>query len=202
VDTDTFSGNENTSILRDQLKIDPQKKIVIFTGLLNKYQGIDYLLESIPAVVDQVKNICFLIVGFPNVDMYKSKARDIGIEDYVLFTGKVNYNEIPKYLSLADIAVSPKIPESGEANLKLFTYMASALPTVVFDHSVNREILGDLGVYAKFADTLSLAECIIKLLKDEALSKELSVKLREKAVRDYSWKRSGEKINEVYNKIL
>ncbi len=202
VDTDTFSGNENTSILRDQLKIDPQKKIVIFTGLINKYQGIDYLLESIPTVVDQVKNICFLIVGFPNVDMYRSKARDIGIEDYVLFTGKVNYNEIPKYLSLADIAVSPKIPESGEANLKLFTYMASALPTVVFDHSVNREILGDLGVYAKFADTLSLAECIIKLLKDEALSKELSVKLREKAVRDYSWKRSGEKINEVYNKIL
>lgn len=202
VDTDIFTGNEDTSSLREYLRINPDKKVIIYTGLLNKYQGIDYLLESIPAVVDQVKNVCFLVVGFPNIEEYKSKAHKLGVEEYVLFTGKVDYNEIPKYLSLADIAISPKVPKSGEANLKLFTYMASSLPTVVFDHPVNREILGDIGVYAKSEDPLCLADCIVKLLKDETFSNELGIKLREKAVKDYSWKRSGEKIMEVYNKII
>ena len=201
VDTDTFNGNLDTNELKKALKIDPGKKLIIFTGLLNKYQGIDLLLESIQEVIDQVKNVCFLIVGFPNVEEYKNKAHKLGVEQFVHFTGKVDYSDIPKYLSLGDIAISPKIPESGEANLKLFTYMASALPTVVFDHSVNREILGDLGVYAKSGDTHSLAECIVKLLLNESFSNELGIKLREKAIKDYSWKRSGEKIMEVYNKL-
>lgn len=202
VDTDTFNCDKDVSGLKNYPGIDPGKKTIIYTGLLNKYQGIDYLLESIPDVVDQVKNVCFLIVGFPNVEEYKRKARKLGIEEYVLFTGKVDYSDIPDYLSLADIAVSPKVPESGEANLKLFTYMASGLPTVVFDHPVNREILGDLGVYARSKDPHSLADCILKLIKNERLSKELSGKVREKAVNDYSWKRSGEKIIEVYNKLI
>lgn len=202
VDVNTFSGDKDTSSLREKLRIDPEKKIIIYTGLLNSYQGIDYLLESIPSVIDKVNNVCFLIVGFPNVEEYKNKACKLGIEGYVMFTGKVNYSEIPTYLSLADIAVSPKVPESGEANLKLFTYMASGLPTVVFDHPVNKEILGDNGVYAKIKDPHSLADCIVKLLLNEGLSNELSKKLREKAIKDYSWIRSGEKIIDVYNKII
>ncbi len=196
VNTDVFRPDYDVSNLRIELNISVEDKVVVYTGLLNIYQGIDHLLKAIPYV--EVENVKFLIVGFPNVEKYKKIAKDLNISDKVIFTGKVPYSKIPLYLAVGDIAISPKVPTSGEANLKLYTYMSSALPTVVFDHPVNREILGDLGIYARLGSSTSLAHCLTELLSNEQLCNKLSSKLREKAIKEYSWINAGEKIMEVY----
>lgn len=201
VDTDIFKPNIDVSNLRKSLNIPLDKKVVVFLGLLNEYQGVDYLLKSIPLVLEEIKDVHFLIMGYPNVDKYKEMAKKLGIYDFVTFTGKINYNRAHEYLALGHISVSPKISET-ESNGKLYLYMASGLPTVVFDNQVNKSILGDLGVYARSKDHVSFANGIIKLLEDEELTKRLSIKVREKAVEDYSWKHVGKKIVDVYNKIL
>jgi glycosyltransferase involved in cell wall biosynthesis len=201
VDTDIFTGDIDASDLRKTLKISPRKKVVVYTGILNEYQGIDYLLKSISVVVEDLKDVCFLIVGFPNVEHYKNMARKLEIDEYVKFVGKVDHKKIPEFLSLGDVAVSPKISESGEANLKLFEYISSRLPTVVFDTPVNREILGNLGIYAKNKDPHSLGENIKEILLDEKKAKKLGAKLRKKAVDQHSWLKVGEKIIKVYGEV-
>ena len=201
VDTDIFKPNIEVTNLRKSLKITLNKKIVVFLGLLNEYQGVDYLLKSIPLVLKEIKDVHFLIMGYPNVDKYKAMAKKRGIHDFVTFTGKIDYDRASEYLALGYISVSPKISET-ESNGKLYLYMASGLPTVVFDNQVNKSILGDLGIYAKSKDHVSFANGIVKLLEDEELTKKLSIKVREKAVKDYSWKYIGEKIINIYNEIL
>ena len=200
VDTDIFKPNIDVSNLRKSLNIPANKKIVIFLGLLNEYQGVDYLLKSIPLVLEEIKDVHFLIMGYPNVDKYKAIAKQLGIYDFVTFTGRINYNRANEYLALGYISVSPKISET-ESNGKLYLYMASGLPSVVFDNPVNKSILGDLGIYAKTKDYVSFASGIIKLLNDKELTKKLSIKVREKAVKDYSWKYVGKKIMSIYNEI-
>ena len=61
--------------------------------------------------------------------------------------------------------------------------------------------MGDLGVYAKPNDYHSLANSIVELLCDERLREELSRKVRDKAVENYSWNKVGERIIKVYAKL-
>jgi len=203
IDIEVFKpDSHDKSKRRKELSLpDNNKEIVIYQGLLNRYQGIDHLLEAIPLLLKKNKKVHFLILGYPDVEKYKDMAKERGIEDFVTFTGRVNYEETIKYLSLADIAVSPKL-STTEWNGKLLYYMAAELPVVVFDTRVNREILGDLGVYAKLGDVSSFAEKIESLLLEKELGRNLGKKLRERVSRKYSWRSMGERMTKIYEELL
>jgi glycosyltransferase involved in cell wall biosynthesis len=177
-----------------------KKSVIIFVGVLTEYQGVDLLLEAVPYVVQKVPESKFLIVGYPNEEHYRQRARDLGVQSWVYFTGKISYEDVPRYLSLADIAVSPKL-SSTEANLKLFTYMAMGLPTVVFDTPINREILGDVGVYADMVDSMALADALIRVLTDREWAKQVGLLSRQKAADEYSWSLVGKRLGDIYNSI-
>jgi glycosyltransferase involved in cell wall biosynthesis len=198
VDTDIFIPNSNTEILKEKLQLPKNKKIIVYLGLLNEYQGIDCLLKSIVSILKHRTDIHFIIMGFPNQARYENIAKQLKINDHVTFTGRISYFEAPQYLALGDMAVSPKLSIT-EANGKLYNYMACGLPTVVFDSPTNREILGDLGIYAKiFGNPESFAEAIEFGLNNENMLRVLGQKLREKAVTDFSWDAVVEKILNVY----
>ena len=175
-------------------------KVVVFVGVLTEYQGIDLLLEAIPQVVGKVQPVKFLIIGYPNEQRYRQKARELGVEAWTHFTGKISYEEVPRYLALADVAVSPKISLT-EANLKLFSYMAMGLPTVVFDTPINREILGHVGVYAKMGDVTSLAETLIGVLTNQERLAQLAELSRRKATDEHSWSGVARRLAQIYNSI-
>jgi len=203
IDTEGFKPDcYDKSKRRRELSLpDNGEEIIIYQGLLSRYQGIDSLLEAIPLLLKKNKEVHFLILGYPDVDKYKDIAKKRGIEDFVTFTGRVNYEETIKYLSLADIAVSPKL-STTEWNGKLLYYMAAELPVVVFDTRVNREILGDLGIYAKLGDSASFAEKIEGLLSQKELRGSLGRKLRERVGRKYSWRSMGKRITKIYEELL
>jgi glycosyltransferase involved in cell wall biosynthesis len=98
------------------------------------------------------------------------------------------------------VAVSPKI-STTEANLKLFSYLGMALPTVVFDNPVNREILGDLGIYATAGDVKSLAGALVSILQDRSRARQLGVQGRVKAAADYSWLAVGKRLKDIYESV-
>ena len=177
-----------------------KKSVIIFVGVLTEYQGIDLLLETVPYVVQKVPESKFLIVGYPNEQHYRQTARDLGVEAWVHFTGKISYEDVPRYLSLADIAVSPKL-SATEANLKLFTYMAMGLPTVVFDNPINREILGDVGVYAEMVNSKALADALIRVLTNKEWAKKVGLLSWQKAADEYSLSLIGKRLGDIYNSI-
>lgn len=200
VDPDEFSPDLDVADLKVKLNLPQHKKIVVYLGLLNEYQGVDYLIKSIPLVLNQLQDVHFLIMGYPNVEEYRRMAEELGVTGNITFKGRVDYSEAPRYLLAGDIAVAPKISET-EANGKIYNYMACGLPTVAFDTPPSREILGDLGVYAKPKDYHSLANSIVELLRDEELREELRRKVRDKALKDYSWDKVGERIMKVYERL-
>jgi glycosyltransferase involved in cell wall biosynthesis len=185
---------------RGRLGIPLDMPIVGYLGVLSRYQGIDLLLDCIQLLKSEGIGVHFLIMGFP-CERYKAAAEARGILDVITFTGKIDYAEAPMYLSAADIAVSPKLSPT-EANGKLFNYMACGLPVIAFDTPVNREALGDAGVYAHYGDFRDLAEKIKSLLSDPEVRIAKSIQVREKAVRDHSWAARGRTMLEVYKTIV
>ncbi len=199
VDTEIFRPHRRSEARRE-LGIPEDVKLVVFLGLLNRYQGVDLLLEAISQIKAQAPDIRFLLMGFPDGE-YRKKAAEMGIDDSIIFTGRVNYDRAPFFLCAGDLAVSPKLAKT-EANGKLFNYMACGLPTVVFENQINREILGDDGIYVEYGNTSALAGTIISTIRDDGLLRQLSEKLRERAVELHSWSARSKKLISVYQQLL
>jgi len=185
---------------RHRLGIAVDVPVVVFLGVLNAYQGLDLLLEAIAILKQQGNKATFLIMGYPE-DIYREKAHHMGIDDSVIFTGRVDYAEAALLLSAGVLAVSPKLSLS-EANGKLFNYLACGLPSVVFDTPVNREILGESGIYAEYGSAASLAEKISELLTDAARLTGLSAAARDRAIRLHAWSERAKQIVSVYQQVF
>lgn len=201
VDTDEFRPGLETKDIQREFNIPPDKKIVVYLGLLNEYQGVDCLLKAIPPVLERRPDIHFLIMGYPNVEEYKKMAEGLGVSRNITFTGRIDYKDAPRYILLGDVAVSPKLSKT-EANGKVYNYMACGLPVVVFDTPVNREILGDLGVYAKkLGDHESLADAILKIVNDTTLAEDLGRESRKRSIEKFSWDNVAMRLINCYEKI-
>jgi glycosyltransferase involved in cell wall biosynthesis len=198
VDTGIFAPLPKDAI-RARLGLPGDRPIVCYLGLLNSYQGVDLLLEAAALLKGQGAKLHFLVMGFPEGG-YREKAEALGISEMVTFTGRVPYHEAPLYLSAGDLAVSPKISLT-EANGKLFNYIACGLPTVVFETPVNREILGDAALYAKFGDAAELAGAIGRLAGDRELREELGRRGRARAENEHSWKARGKELAGIYRRL-
>lgn len=179
--------------------IPAERLVVVYLGLLAEYQGTGHLLQAARLLCDRRRDLHFLIAGYPHVEVYQHQAEALGLGDHVTFTGQVPYEEAANLLALGDIAVSPKISRTEGAG-KLLNYMAMGLPTVAFDMPVSREYLGDLGVYAAFADVADLARCLGALADDAPRRQALGQALRQRAESQYAWEARSETILGVYER--
>jgi glycosyltransferase involved in cell wall biosynthesis len=199
--TDEFHPGYDVTDLKLKLNLPADKKIVIYLGVLTQYQGIDILISSIADVIEKYKNVHFLIAGFPNVEYYKNMADNLGVLKDITFPSKVNHEEVPRYLNLADIGVSLKLSQT-EANGKLFGYMAVGLPCVVFDTKTNREILGDTGIYAEYNNKKSFVEKLVHLLENEGEAKKYGELARKRVTEKYTWDNTFSNFIGIYNEVI
>ncbi len=191
VDTERFAARwsyppQKLADLKQRLGVPLDRKVVVYLGLLAEYQGIGLLLQAASELVLEGRPVHFLIMGFPGDETYRTVADQMGLTPFVTFTGKIEYEEAPIHLALGDIAVSAKLSET-EGNGKLLNYMSVGVPTVTFDTPVAREILGELGVYARHGDPFSLAAAMRFILDDEPGAAEIGRRLRKQAEHAYSW---------------
>jgi glycosyltransferase involved in cell wall biosynthesis len=195
VDTEAFRPGLETDVLAPL--VPDGRRAVVYLGLLNAYQGVDHLLEAMPSVLARVPEAYFLLMGYPDEEIYRQKAHEMGIAEHVSFTGRIDYSQAPRYLALGEVAAGPKLSET-ESNGKLYNYMACGLPTVAYDTPVSREILGDLGVYAPRGDVAALADAIAGLLENPEAAHRLGQKLRQRVVERFSWERTAKQLLQAY----
>jgi glycosyltransferase involved in cell wall biosynthesis len=189
--------------LKESLGVPPDRRVVVYLGLLAPYQGTDLLLEAAAIIVNEWgrRDVHFLVMGFPGVDTYRSQADALGLNGYVTFPGRIPYADAPRFLAVGDVAVSPKLSQTEGAG-KIGNYMAMGLSVVAFDTPISREYLGDLGIYAERANSRSLAAQLLATLDNPDGSKDLGRRLREKAVSDLSWDDAIIGIEDVYERAI
>ena len=199
VDTEVFRPLSRSEARRE-LGIPAEVTLVVYLGLFNRYQGVDLLLDVIARIKQTAPEIHFLLMGFPD-QQYRLKAEELGISGMITFTGRVPYERAPLYLSAGDLAVSPKLATT-EANGKLFNYMACGLPTVAFDSPINREILGDDGIYVEHGNGTAFADAILTAIGNSSTLASLSDKSRTRAIEVHSWESRSRQLDTVYRRLL
>ena len=196
-------GQAATLALKSSLGIPVERRVVAYLGLLAPYQGTDLLLETAAIMVNEwrMRDVHFLVMGFPGVDTYRSQADRLGLNGYVSFPGRVPYQEAPRFLAVGDVAVAPKLSATEGAG-KIGNYMAMELPVVAFDTPISHEYLRELGVYAERGNPRSLAEKLRQVLDDPAHYGQVGRELRRRCVAELSWESATERIEAVYERAL
>jgi len=122
------TGLFNPNVKQANISLPSDKKIVVYLGGMQPYKGTNALINAIPHTSQKYH---FLLMGYP-IEQAQTLARDMGVDHRITFTGKIPYEQAPSYLKCGDIAISPKTLESGEANAKIYNYIAMGLPIVCF----------------------------------------------------------------------
>lgn len=194
VDLKYFSISETKEECRKKSGLPEDKKIILYTGHLYKWKGIDTLLES----AKFLKDFLFVFVGGTEKDVEIFKAKIEGLEN-VLALGHHPYGEIPYFQKAADILVLPntateKISSVYTSPLKLFEYMASGAPIVASNLPSIREILNEDTAWFFEADNAkSLAGTIKEAIENEKESTEKAEQSLEE-VKKYTWDKRAENI--------
>ena len=146
--------------------------LVGYVGVMGEPEGIDYLLESIRHIIyDQKRqDIHFMLIGSgPMFKQLQNLAVQLGIEEFVEFTGRVSDEELLARLSSCDVCVNPdkKMPYNDKSTMnKIMEYMAMGKPIVQFDLIEGRRSAEEASVYAKGNDAINFADKILELLED------------------------------------
>ncbi len=191
------------SVLKKKFNLE-NKKVIVYTGTLDKFQGIDLLLFAFKIVKKEIPfSVLFIVGSTVNEDhlkFYLEESKRLGIDDDVFFVNPP-LKEVPFYLYIADVTVVPR-PNSFGIPTKLLNYLACGCPTVSFEGSAH--FLKDTGaVYiVPGNDPEGLAKGLIHVLKD----KNLALKLKEKSIeivkKYYDWDKICDRIINIYLDML
>jgi glycosyltransferase involved in cell wall biosynthesis len=202
VNSETFHPhNPAAGGLKARLGIPAERPVIAYLGLLADYQGTPQLIQAAARLKAAGSDAHMLVMGYPDHLRYRRMAADWGVADRVTLTGKIRYEDAADYLSVGDIAVAPKLSLT-EGSGKVLNYMAMGLPTVAFDTPVQREYLGDHGVYAPAGDVEALAAAMRMLLDDAPRRAALGAALRQRAIEHYSWEQAGRQIIGIYQRLV
>lgn len=204
VNTDAFrprARDESYYVDRASLGLPPEAPVVAYVGLLAEYQGVPQLLQAAALLRSRHPQVRYLVMGYPGVEVYQHQAAHLGIGDRIVFTGRMPYGELPRWLGLGDIAVAPKL-SATEGCGKILNYMATALPTVAFSTPVSCEYLGDMGIYAQERTAEALAAALARALEMPDRGAALGARLREQAICRYTWDKAGAAIAALYDRLI
>ena len=193
---------EETEQLRQRLKLG-EGPILLYTGTLESYQGIDVLLRSIAAINSEAPAVRVIIVGGRPDQVAKLQllASELAVTAQVHFAGQRPLEEMPMYMALADILVSPR-SKGTHTPLKLYTYLRSGTPILATDILAHTQILTPEVALLVPPTPQGLAEGAIELLSDKARAHTLGVRARQMAAERFSWPAFLEKNRQVYSEFM
>jgi glycosyltransferase involved in cell wall biosynthesis len=161
--------------------------LIVYVGNLEHYQGIDLLLEAFVHVYRRDADAQLVIVGGaePDIQHYERRSCELGIAARTHFIGSRALRRLGRYLSLADILVSPRT-KGNNTPMKIYSYMDAGKPIVATRLPTHTQVLDE--EIACLTDPLpaAFADGILSLLSDRARSAALGAGARERSRRQYS----------------
>jgi glycosyltransferase involved in cell wall biosynthesis len=185
-----------------------RKYLIGYVGVMGEPEGIDYLLESVRYLVHDQKryDIQFMLIGSgPMFENLQNMAKNLKVEDYVEFTGRIPDVELLERLSSCDVCVNPdkKMPYNELSTMnKIMEYMAMGKPVVQFDLLEGRRSAEGASVYADGNNPVDFAEKITELLDDPGRREKMSDEGRYRMEKMLEWRHQASKLLAAYSRAL
>jgi PEP-CTERM/exosortase A-associated glycosyltransferase len=193
--------------LRCRLGLDGNT-VIGFVGSFYAYEGLDLLIGALPAVLAARPDARLLLVGGgPQEAALRALAHATGVQDEVVFAGRVPHGEVQRYYGLVDVLAYPRRSirlTELVTPLKPLEAMAQGKLLVASDVGGHRELIrdGETGVLFKAGDVQALAEAILRLMSREQDWPRLRARGREFVERERTWRASVARYAPIYEQLV
>jgi len=207
VDIEKFTvGHATDEALKAELGLSGAV-VLGFIGSFYGYEGLALLLDAMPGIQSANARVRLLLVGGgPQEARLKQRAVALGIEDKVVFTGRVPHHDVQRYYDLVDVLVYPRLSmrlTDLVTPLKPLEAMAQGRLLVASDVGGHRELIRDgaTGVLFRAGDEASLTEAIVRLRGERERWPQLREQGRRFVERERTWAGSVGRYRQVYQRV-
>lgn len=206
---------ENVPVTDMEQETDPQKvaqlrqqlapnneTVILYTGTMEAYQGIDLLLQSAAHVIKQCEQVSYVLVGGQphQIEQMQELAALLGIEKVTHFLGQRPVEEMAVFMEVADILVSPR-KDGKNTPLKIYSYLKSGKPTVATNILTHTQVLTSDVAMLTDNTAEAFADGTLKLIKETQLRQQLAENALKLSKEKYSYEAYLEKTATVYHYV-
>lgn len=185
----------------------PGKTILGHVGVMRFQDGVDYLLRALHRLVHGLGRtdfFCILIGTGHAWASLKALATQLGLDEYVWFSGLVSDADLVRYLSTTNICVDPdpSNPFNDRSTMiKMMEYMALGKPIVAFYLPKHRFTARDAAVYACPNDETDFVQQIAALMDNPERRQRMGQRGRERVEMELAWTYQEKHLLEAYRAL-
>lgn len=184
------------------------KVVLGYIGIIADQDGVDHLVRMMHHILHDGgrSGVRAVIVGDgPALASVKELAQSLGVAEHVVFTGYLRGEALLAALSTFDIGVIPDPVNEYNDKIsmnKVFEYSALGIPSVSYDLSETRRLLGAAGTFAGDATPRGLAEAALPLIDDEDHRRSAGLRAGKLAEEKFNWTSEAEKYVAAYADLV
>jgi len=208
VDAQLFQfGVEPDAALRSRLGLDGAT-VLGFAGSFYGYEGLNLLLDAVARMHARHAKLRVLLVGGgPQEEALRAQVQRLGLQELVIFTGRVPHAEVQRYYELIDVLAYPRLPirlTELVTPLKPLEAMAQGRMFVASDVGGHRELIrdGETGFLFRAGDVPALEQALEKVLAQRAQWPGIRQQARHFVEQERTWASSVARYREVYRRAL
>ncbi|MFG2500732.1 glycosyltransferase family 4 protein [Streptomyces sp. NPDC048441] len=178
--------------------------LLCYLGVMGPQDGVDYALRALAKLRDEFGRTDWHAVFVGSGDAFDAMvelSRRLGLSEQVQFTGRIPDADLVRYLSTADVCLSPDpcnpLNDVSTMN-KVLEYMAMGRPIVSFDLREARVSADEAAVYAPDDDEAEFAKLIVLLLDDPEKRARMGKIGQERISGQLSWRNSQAALLDAY----
>lgn len=205
VNEEDFNPSIHNSNLRD---LSDNELVIGYIGSLGRERNLNLIIDSLRKLRESKIECCLVLIGAGSgAKELEERAKELNLEGYVRFVGRVPYMEIPSCILSFDIALclnSPIPSHMSTRSTKLMEYMAMGKPVITnseipFQRKVIKESGGGVQIGYN-ADELSKA--LIYLAKSPKKRELMGQKGKRYVVNNFSYNKISESLEKVLNDLI
>lgn len=206
IDTEHFAPVDDSEALKSELELDG-KRVIVSVGRLVHRKGQDTLVEALPEILQGHPDAHLLFVGVgPHLAHIHKRAVQLGVLNNISFVGRVQYRELPRFISVGEIFAMPS--RSRFAGLEVeglgIVYLeasACGLPIVggISGGAPDALIEGETGFAVDGRKPKEVAAAITRLLDDPELAATMGLRGRQWIIDEWQWRSWSSRFNALFN---
>lgn len=182
-------------------------KKITFIGRIEKsssWKGIEPLLQSMVIVLKKEPDaILELVGGGDALDLYRNRAKELGIEKNVEINGPKYSDELVSVYKGTNVVVLPSTSDSEAFSVTLVEAMASGRPIIGTKIGGTPQVIqeGKNGLLVTPKDSVALAEAILSVISNPNFAQEMGANGAMQS-KNFSWEIQTQKYEDLFEKIL
>ncbi len=186
--------------LRRDLGLKAKDFVILYVGRIAKEKNIDFLINNFVYVLKKIPNAYMVIVGDgPDMKDLMDLSVKKAVSKKIIFTGKVMWDETPKYYALSNVFVTASVTETQ--GLTVIEAMSSSLPVIAKDDEAFKSVITDKKDGLLFSNDKEYVDSIYELYKNKDKQNKIKAEAR-KTADAYGSINYAKKVLDVYSKVL